>query len=321
MTYDAATSQLVLFGGSADYSTPNSNDTWILSFHGPSTYSWSQVDDTVIPGCNSDCTSSPPGRNVADMAYDPATEQLVVFGGEQTSDEANGLNDTWTWNGSKWRQVDDDNGYDSGCGESMPTLDPCPTSPPGRVGSVMAYDPALGQLVVFGGMIDYNSTEYNDTWAWNGTTWTHLDYGSNPSCTSVCAASPPTRDTFAMADDAATNQLVMFGGYSDFGGSFYYNDTWIASAVPAVPSAPTHVSAVTDISKVIISWHAPTFTGPTPINEYQVTASPGKKSCTTSRTKQCTISGLNTKQRYTISVTATNSVGTGRAAVLKKVKG
>ena len=33
----------------------------------------------------------------------------------------------------------------------------------------MAYDPATGQLVLFGG---YDGGFLDDTWTWNGTTWT-----------------------------------------------------------------------------------------------------------------------------------------------------
>jgi hypothetical protein len=231
MAYDAATGQMVDFGGLPNYfSLPdlNLNDTWILSYRN-GTYSWAQVDDSGNAGCTTTCPDSPPGRNVGQMTYDPATKQLVLWGGEENAGEANGTNATWLWNGSTWNQVDDANGAAAGCGESWPAANPCPQSPPGRVGYGMAYDPALGEVVIFGGMNRFGVMEYNDTWGWNGTVWTQLD--ANPRCGDQyhpCVDSPPGRDTFAMADDGASNQVVMFGG----GG---FNDTWVLPAAPPTP--------------------------------------------------------------------------------------
>ncbi len=232
LAYDAATGQMVEFGGTSSYddSPPdlNYNDTWILSYRSGS-YSWAQVDDSGSPGCTTTCPNSPPGRNVAQMTYDPATKQLVLWGGEVNGGKANGTNATWLWNGTTWNQVDDANGTAAGCGETWPVPNSCPTSPPGRVGFGMAYDPALSEVVVFGGMNLFGAQEYNDTWAWNGTVWTQLD--ANPGCGDKfypCTDGPPARDTFAMADDAGSNQIVMVGG----GG---YNDTWVLPAAPPTP--------------------------------------------------------------------------------------
>ena len=66
------------------------------------------------------------------MAFDPGTGQLVLFGG--TNNEADPVNDTWTWDGSTWTQ-------------QSPA-----TSPSARhLASAGAYDPDAGQLVLFGG--------------------------------------------------------------------------------------------------------------------------------------------------------------------------
>ena len=244
MAYDAATGQMVDFGGGADYSNSppdlNYNDTWILSYRN-GIYSWAQVDDSGSLGCTVTCPNSPPGRNVGQMVYDPATEQLVLWGGEVNAGQANGTNATWLWNGTTWNQVDDANGTAAGCGESWPVLHSCPASPPARVGHGMAYDPALSEVVVFGGMNLFGHQEYNDTWGWNGTVWTQLD--ANPGCGDVyypCTDSPPARDTLAMADDAGSNQLVMFGGTVDS----VFNDTWVAPAAPPPTSAPSGGAAV-----------------------------------------------------------------------------
>jgi hypothetical protein len=62
------------------------------------------------------------------MAYDAATGQLVLFGGFVGGTY---LNDTWTWDGTNWTQQN-------------PTTSPSP-----REGLSMAYDDAIGLVVLF----------------------------------------------------------------------------------------------------------------------------------------------------------------------------
>ena len=134
--------------------------------------------------------TSPSARYGASMAYDPATGDVVLFGGEGSSAF---LDDTWTWDGSTWT-------------ERSPA-----TSPSARYGASMAYDPATGNMVLFGGV---NSSGFlNDTWTWNGITWTKQSPGT----------SPPARFVATMADDPATGNMVLFGGIN---GSTYLGDTW-----------------------------------------------------------------------------------------------
>ncbi|HMD44791.1 MAG TPA: hypothetical protein VKG43_01430 [Acidimicrobiales bacterium] len=203
--YDEATSQMVLFGGIGPGPTDD-NDTWTWSGS-----SWTQVDDAGAPGCTTTCPGSPAGRYSGAMAYDPATGQLLLFGGSTAG--ATPWNDTWLWNGSTWTQV---NTGSAGCTNA------CPNSPPARQGGQMAYDPATGQLVLFGGAL--NPSYYNDTWTWNGSSWTQADDAGAPGCTTTCPSSPPGRQAGAMADDPATAQLVYFGGGASAGN---FNDTWL----------------------------------------------------------------------------------------------
>jgi hypothetical protein len=177
MAYDPSTGQLVFFGGDGGNCD---NDTW--TWNGTT---WTQLNPAT----------SPPARSGASMAYDPGTGQLVLFGG---IDACNGsyLTDTWTWNGTTWTQ-------------SNPA-----TSPPARSEASMAYDRGTGQLLLFGGQdLHFAFPFLDDTWTWNGTTWTEL----NP------ATSPPARSEASMAYDPGTGQLVLFGGYDD---NPFLNDTW-----------------------------------------------------------------------------------------------
>ena len=75
------------------------------------------------------------------MAYDAATNQVVLFGGSNASLF---LGDTWTWSGTSWAEL------------SLSTM------PAARAAASAAYDLATGQLAVFGGY-DFGG-HLRDTW-------------------------------------------------------------------------------------------------------------------------------------------------------------
>ena len=188
--------------------------------------------------------SVPPARTSASMAYDTATGDMVLFGGDEVSDGSDTmLSDTWTWDGSTWtEQFPTDSpparygasmAYDAATGdmvlfggisangdladtwiwnginwsEALPT-----TSPPSRYAASMAYDATTDNVVLFGGLEDRSILQ--DTWTWNGTNWAHAG-GSNK---------PPARYSASMAYDGSSGDVMLFGGYG--GGSGGLNDTW-----------------------------------------------------------------------------------------------
>ena len=115
LAYDAATSQLLYFGGEIS-GTADSNETW--AWNGTS---WSKLTPAA----------SPSARTVPAMAYDPANQTIVLFGGTgpcNSSGSCPSLDDTWLWNGSTWAQ-------------QSPEASP----PPGLAGNAMAYD---GSMIV-----------------------------------------------------------------------------------------------------------------------------------------------------------------------------
>jgi len=194
MAYDAAAGNVVLFGGVALISSSNLSlntlgDTWLWNGS-----TWTEE----FPA------ASPPVRDSAAMAYDAATGNLVLFGGESASASTeNALGDTWAWNGSTWT-------------EEFPAA-----SPPARYDALMAYDAATEQVVLFGGASSsgvFCSTCLDDTWVWNGSTWTQK----------FPTTSPPARYGAVMAYDAATQQVVLFGGFNANGDVWVpLNDTWV----------------------------------------------------------------------------------------------
>jgi hypothetical protein len=75
----------------------------------------------------------------------------------------------------------------------------------------VAYDAGRQQVVLFGG--DYAKIQTEDTWTWDGQTWTQ----QHPT------TSPPARYDSSMAYDVGHQQVVLFGG---FGAGMMTGDTW-----------------------------------------------------------------------------------------------
>jgi hypothetical protein len=90
------------------------------------------------------------------------------------------------------------------------------TAPPPRYRPSMAYHSATGTIVLFGGF-DSSFNLLNDTWIWNGLTWTEQHSASAPSA----------RYSAALADDPENGMVVLFGG-SDGSASIEgdLGDTW-----------------------------------------------------------------------------------------------
>ena len=220
MAYDTATHSTVLFGGSGAFVPgPTYGDTWIWR------NGWTQLSPAT----------SPPARESAGIAYDPTTGTVVLFGGEDNSNNGAVFGDTWTWDGVTWTQ-------------QFPPVSPSARNPRGA----MAYDPVTETVLLFGGEGadngDYGGVPFGDTWEWNGRTktWTQR----------FPSASPSPR-LAPLAYDAITKAVVLFGG--DNGGGdccrIYYNDTWTWDGVnwtqlsPAVsPSARTAAPMTYDVS-------------------------------------------------------------------------
>jgi hypothetical protein len=80
-------------------------------------------------------------------------------------------------------------------------------------GHAMAYDEARGQIVLFGGWAGAAPVPSNQTWLWDGNNWRLMQP----------AVSPPRRGGHAMAYDAVSRKVVLFGGSGDSGDT---NDTW-----------------------------------------------------------------------------------------------
>jgi len=206
------------------------------------------------------------------MAYDPATQDLVLFGGSGASSD---LSDTWAFNGTTWTE-----------------LSPA-TSPPARDSAFMDYDPVTGKVVLFGGSAA--SSDLSDTWTFNGATWTQL---SPP-------ASPLARDSGSMAYDLATGKMVLFGGEAN---SVDLSDTWtfVQVTVSLVQASPTSAMVTYGAG---YSGHSLAVTNSTGIVSYTEAASSDSADVVVSNTGAISAATALAPGTYTVSGSETDTNG------------
>lgn len=219
MAYDGARGEVVLFGGAAGFFRDVVfSDTWTLVGH-----RWTQRATVHSPSPRSD----------AEMAYDPAHHQVVLFGGRGPGLQL--LTDTWLWDGADWTQaapaVTPASTLDQGItffagthtvlmlsehfpgpshlyswdGTNWTDLTPGggPPGIPGQGG--LSVDPVRGVVVLLG---DHEGGGTLLHWEFDGRTWTQRDI-----------VTPPERSLIQTVTDERDHTIVMFGGTG-------HNDTW-----------------------------------------------------------------------------------------------
>jgi hypothetical protein len=142
-------------------------------------------------------STAPGEREGAAMAYDAAHGVVVLFGGFGCSSPGcspsarASLNDSWIWGGSSW----------------IPQSPPGSLPPP-RSDAGMAYDSAIGRVVLFGGSTGNGSL--GDTWVWDGAAWTAICGTTVAGATSLCG--PSARAFPALAYYPPSGNVLLFGG-------------------------------------------------------------------------------------------------------------
>ena len=264
MFYDAGSKQLLMFGGYTGHKVLG--DTW----------SWTGTDWAALSP-----SASPSARDGASIADDPVTQQLVLFGGY---DGTAVLADTWTWSGSNWTKL-------------SPAMNPS-----GRQYASMAYDATTEQMVMFGGWDPNNPDSFDDTWAWNGATWSPLSPTQSPA------------GRFAADMCTASKGIVLFGG----GGMQYFNDTWTFQGVSTPPGAPSRLRAASGDAMDTLSWNAPLFDGGSAVTGFDIYEStkaggegtkPVNRSLLAASARRYVAAGLKDGTRYYFTVAAINAVG------------
>jgi len=148
---------------------------------------WSDMDPVTSP--------SPRWGHV--MSYDSQSDRIILFGGETTPYVYEYSNETWAYdfNTNEWRNATP------------------PIGPSARRDPAMAYDSESDRVVLFGGYTP--SENLDDTWTYDvdTNTWTEMAPQQRPSA----------RSGHAVAYDAESDRVILFGGTSGFSP---LNETW-----------------------------------------------------------------------------------------------
>lgn len=264
LAYDPISRQLVLIGGMPDPTNPAASDDvpgqdmWAWR---PSS-GWTRLSPAILPDAGymtwlvSDSASgrlvaisqsssnlwSWDGKNWSPVAAVPAHDVLSGVAFQQDLSvlrvlgraQVNGAETMWTWDGSTWS-------------------DPQVLSMSWREQSVVAYDAARRQLVVYGGFGDGDTA----TWLYDGTTWSRVQTGAAPQAGQSSSAydavrqevvvhvgnqtwtwdgsawtlrsttGPALRREEAMTFDPSIGKVMLFGGKVPSGSSeTFMSDLW-----------------------------------------------------------------------------------------------
>ncbi len=153
---------------------------------------------TALGWENITSSNAPPARYAGAMAFDPALNETVYFGGAGCPSTGCGwtdYNDTWVERAGVWTNL-------------TSQLSPAPST---RAFASMAYDSTDGYLLFFGG--NPGTRGYNDTWTFTSSGWTLL---STP-------VAPPPLDGMVLVPVPGAG-LVLFGGRVN--GTGLSSETW-----------------------------------------------------------------------------------------------
>jgi hypothetical protein len=217
MTFDSQRNVAVVFGGAIQGDNVVTGDTWEWNSAAGPDGTWIQTSGPASPS---------PRRDLR-LAFDAARGRVVLFGGASMTcvSQPSGTicsdteyNDMWEYTVGGWTEIMANN------------------QPPVRQGEFMEYAPDLGGVLVWSGDHDANYYLQDDTWLWNGSTWTQL----------AATGTPPGRWWPAGGYDVRHSQAVFFGGLGN-GTCSYCSDTWLGSAgvsdtTPPKLTLPSHVT-------------------------------------------------------------------------------
>jgi len=153
---------------------------------------------------------SPGGQADGSMVWDASDGYVLLFGGGFGGFYDLSIGDyDWSYLNGVWSNI---TGLVTGGG------------PPGNVVAGLAFDPALQQVVAFGGLVgigDFaSSIADNVTWLYHDYVWTNE--------TSLAGAAPSPRLFMAFAEDSSADEVVLFGGATALSAPRpWANDTWV----------------------------------------------------------------------------------------------
>ncbi len=229
LVYDSTNNLAIAFGGAMAYFGTNRNDTSVLSnangMAPPSTWTF------LAP------LGTPPGpREMHSAVYDRGNNRMTVFGGQ--------LSVSMWWGGSGYtydiRPYSDvwvlTNANDVGGAPVWTLLGPPGPAPAARAYHSAVYDAAANRMIVYGGFSFNNITQ---TYTSHGDVWQLSQangLGGTPVWSQIfpTGMAPGARHAHAAAFDAATQRMIIFGGFSFSESSPRFSDVWVLELVLTV---------------------------------------------------------------------------------------
>ena len=202
--YDSVNDVMTIFAGGLGQASPCANDVWVLNHAAgvTGTPAWVQLSPSGGP---------PSPRLRFSAVYDPGTNEMIVFGGNDCfstnfSDvwilsNANGLGGTPTWT----------------------ELSPSGTSPGGTEDQTAVYDSSSNSMIVFGGTIGGISSS-NEVWLLSNANGN----GGTPAWSQLSPSGslPPGRNQPVAVYDQANKRMTIYGGSNS---TQTLGDTWVLS--------------------------------------------------------------------------------------------
>lgn len=175
--YDAETKQFIMATGFADFNSGVSLQTW----------SWTGATWALL----APASAVPNGG--CSMTYDAARKVIVMIVADASTD----VQQTWTWSGATWTPQAD---------LPSPPIVSSGTIPP------ITFDTDTGNDLVYVGLTppcvgvgpshNFTCTDSDQTWSWDGTSWSESGAPTDPGAGA----------SYTLSYDGATHQVVMFGG-------------------------------------------------------------------------------------------------------------
>ena len=139
--------------------------------------------------------AKPTARVDGTIAYDAASRQLFLFGGQDSSSR----NDLWAYSAASGRWEE---------------LQPAGAKPPARFGHTLIVDPARRRLIVFGGQA--GTGFFSDVWAYDLVQNNWGQVGQNDQ-------GPSRRYGHSAIHDPVRNRMIVSHGFTSAG---RFDDTW-----------------------------------------------------------------------------------------------
>ncbi|MGD0268027.1 MAG: kelch repeat-containing protein [Candidatus Sulfotelmatobacter sp.] len=215
MIYNPTSDRAIVFAGGTGFPAPCVNDLWVVThLNGVGgSAAWKKQTPTG---------TLPPIREGHTAVYDPNTNKMIVFGGNNC--DGTYYNDLWILS----------NADDSSGTPSWAQVTPIGTPPSVRSQATAIYDSVNNVMTVFGGGSSPTAVD-NDVWTLtnaNGVTgtptWTKL---------SPTGTQPTARIGHSAIYDAANNRMTIFGGGNSKGKVL--NDGWVLTYANGIGGTPS----------------------------------------------------------------------------------